>query len=118
VKPRRHNVNPEVTIINLGGVNCYLVKSKTGFILVDTGFSTRRSALLQKLEKAGCKTGSLKLIVITHGDMDHADNEAFLHERCGTKVAIHPFDAGMVKDGNMGANRKAKSDRLSLSSKS
>lgn len=107
-------MNPEVTIINLGGVNCYLAKSKTGFILVDTGFSTRRSALLQKLEKAGCRPGNLKLIVITHGDIDHTGNAAFLREKYGTKVAIHACDAGMVKDGNIGANRKAKPDRLSL----
>jgi hydroxyacylglutathione hydrolase len=107
-------MNPEVTIINLGGVNCYLVKDETDFILVDTGFSTRRSVLLQKLEKAGCKPGNLKLIVLTHGDMDHTGNAAFLQDRYGTQVAIHALDAGMVRDVNMGANRKAKPDRLSL----
>jgi glyoxylase-like metal-dependent hydrolase (beta-lactamase superfamily II) len=100
--------------MNLGGVNCYLVKSKIGFVLVDTGFSMRRSVLVQKLEKAGCRPGNLQLIVITHGDMDHAGNAAFLREKYGAKVAIHAFDAGMVKDGSMGANRKAKPDRLSL----
>ena len=41
-------MNAEVIVMNLGGVNCYLLKSESGFVLMETGFPTRRSVLLQK----------------------------------------------------------------------
>jgi flavorubredoxin len=42
-------VPQETTIINLGGVNYYLVKTGDGYILIDTGFSTRRTTFEKKL---------------------------------------------------------------------
>jgi hydroxyacylglutathione hydrolase len=103
-----------VSTINLGGVNCYLAKCTDGFVLIDTGFSTKRDFLVRQLEKAGCRPGNLKLILITHGDSDHAGNGAFLRRTYGAKVGMHPLDVGMVERGDMGWNRKAKPDRMSL----
>lgn len=103
-----------VTTINLGGVNCYLAKCTEGFVLIDTGLSTKRSALLQELEKVGCNPGTLKLVLITHGDSDHAGNGAYLKDTYGVKVGMHPMDAGMVERGDMSWNRKAKPDKMSL----
>lgn len=56
----------------LGTVNCYLIKTKTGYILIDTGCSKQRTYLDSQLGSAGCKPGTLNLIVLTHGDFDHA----------------------------------------------
>ena len=58
-------------------VNCYLVRTDKGYILIDTGMSNQRSAIEQELEQAGCKPGTLKLIILTHGDSDHCGNAAF-----------------------------------------
>lgn len=58
---------------NLGPVNCYLVKTDTGYILVDTGYSNKRTDLEKELESAGCKPGNLKLIVLTHGDFGYIE---------------------------------------------
>jgi hypothetical protein len=44
----------------------------------------------------------------------HTGNATLLREMHGAKVAIHGHDAGMVKDCNIGANQKAKPDRLSI----
>lgn len=104
----------EITAINLGGVNCYLLRTEQGFVLIDTGFQTQRAKLERRLEQAGCKPGKLKLILLTHGDIDHVGNCAYLHEKYGAPSAIHSQDASMVEQGNMGANRKAKADRLSF----
>ena len=40
---------------------------------------------------AGCKLGSLKLIVLTHGDFDHTGNAAYLRHKYAIKIAMH-FD--------------------------
>ena len=58
------------------------------------------------IESAGCKSGNLKLIVLTHGDFDHTGNAAYLRKNFGTKIAMHYDDSGMVERGNMFWNRK------------
>ena len=85
----------------LGSVNCYLIKTDIGHILIDTGCSNRRTDLEKELESAGCKPGNLKLIVLTHGDFDHTGNAAYLRKIFGTKIAMHYDDSGMVERGNM-----------------
>ena len=91
----------------LGTVNCYLVETDTGFILVDTGSSNRRAELESELTSAGCKPGNLKLIVLTHGDFDHTGNAAYLRERFGAKIAMHKDDSGMAERGDMFWNRSS-----------
>lgn len=98
----------EIEAINLGFVNCYLVKNGGDFFLVDTGFPPQRGTLDKKLEEAGCIPGRLKLIVITHGDIDHSGNCAYLREKYKTRIAMHPNDSPMVENGDMTAKRKVK----------
>ncbi|MFC1846484.1 MBL fold metallo-hydrolase [Chloroflexota bacterium] len=91
----------------LGSVNCYLLKaSDTGYILIDTGSSNKRRELEETLESEGCKPGSLKLIILTHGDFDHTGNASYLRNKYGAKIAMHQEDSGMVERGNMFSNRK------------
>jgi glyoxylase-like metal-dependent hydrolase (beta-lactamase superfamily II) len=103
----------ELTIIalalplKLGTVNCYLVKTGAGFVLIDTGSSNGRAELERQLARAGCKPGDLKLIVLTHGDFDHTGNAAYLRARFGAPVAMHPDDAGMAERGDMFWNRSS-----------
>jgi hydroxyacylglutathione hydrolase len=85
----------------LMSVNCYLVKTPTGYILIDTGLPKRRSDLVRELEAAGCKPGDLKLIIITHGHIDHNGNTAYLRERYDAKIAMHGGDSEMAESGDM-----------------
>jgi hydroxyacylglutathione hydrolase len=87
-------------------VNCYLVKTDGGFILVDTAAPGNRRAVEQALAKAGCQPGGLKLIALTHGDYDHCGNAAHLRQRFGAPVALHAGDLGMVEHGDMFWSRK------------
>jgi hydroxyacylglutathione hydrolase len=92
--------------LKLGNVNCYLIKTDDGYILIDTGGSNKRAELETELENAGCRPGNLKLIVLTHGDFDHTGNAAYLRQKFGPKVAMHAKDARMVEHGDMFLNRK------------
>ena len=87
-------------------VNCYLVRTGDVYTLIDTGRTNKRSAIEKELESAGCRPGNLKLIVLTHGDFDHAGNAAYLGKKFGTKIAMHYDDSGIVERGNMFWNRK------------
>jgi len=82
-------------------VNCYLVKTPSGYILIDTGLPKRRNDLVRELETAGCKPGDLRLIIITHGHIDHNGNTAYLRERHDARIAMHSGDSAMTESGDM-----------------
>lgn len=92
--------------MRMGRVNCYLVETDTGHILVDTGSAHSRPELITVLRKAGALSTSLRLILLTHGDFDHTGNANYLRATCAACIAMHPDDAGMVASGDMFLNRK------------
>lgn len=85
--------------INLSFVNAYLVEAGDGCILIDTGIADQWERLENELLQAGCLPERLKLVVVTHGDADHAGNCARLQQKYGAKIAMHAGDAGMVTSG-------------------
>lgn len=94
-------------IINLGFVNVFLVKTDDGFILIDTGVAQKWAQLESELLQAGCLPDKLKLVIVTHGDFDHTGNCAELKQKYGAKIAMHPADLEMAKNG-MRAKRHGK----------
>jgi len=86
-------------------VNCYLVRTGDGFVLIDTGRTNKRGVIEKELESAGCRPGDLRLIVLTHGDFDHCGNAAYLRRKFGAQIAMHRDDSGMVERGDMLWNR-------------
>lgn len=91
--------------LRIGSVNCYLVNSEASFSLIDTGVSYNRKQLVKVLESGGCKPGNLQLIILTHGDFDHAGNAAYLRSVFGGKIAMHADDVGMAEQADMFVNR-------------
>jgi hydroxyacylglutathione hydrolase len=99
---------PEIKTIRLGFVNCYLLKTGSDFILIDTGLANQRRTLERELENAGCRPGDLKLIVVTHGDSDHCGNCAYLREKFNAKIAMHKSEAELIESGNILSSRKTR----------
>jgi len=96
----------EIKTISLTFVNSYLVKTDKGYILIDTGVPMSRTALEKGLEKEGIKPGDLNLVIITHGDIDHTGNCAYIRKKYGVKIAMHKNDAKMAETGEMLMDRK------------
>ncbi len=96
--------NAHITRIESGNANCYLVKTKDGLVLIDTGYAKHRDIMDAALAEAGCD--DIRLIILTHGDFDHVGNCAYLKERFGCRVAMHNDDVGMVEKGDMFWNRE------------
>lgn len=92
--------------LGMGSVNCFLIETDEGHVLIDTGGRNNRKEVMQALERAGCQPGRLKLVLLTHGDSDHAGNAAYLRAMYGCKIAMHRDDLGMVEQGDMFAGRK------------
>ncbi|VEP12160.1 MBL fold metallo-hydrolase [Hyella patelloides LEGE 07179] len=87
-------------------VNCYLIEIGDNYILIDTGIANQRSTIEKELENAGCQSGNLKLIILTHGDIDHCGNASYFRQKFRTKIAMHYADLGMVERGDMFWNRQ------------
>jgi hydroxyacylglutathione hydrolase len=106
------HVPPEIKTIKLtlpfrlGKVNCYLIKTASGCVLIDTGCANARAQLEKELLAAGCTPGELKFIVLTHGDFDHSGNAAYLRKKFGAKIAMHHDDAVMVERGDIFGGRQ------------
>ena len=103
-------VSQAVTRIRLGrslfSVNCYLIETDLGFVLVDTGMGRQRAELSEGLRSGGCRPGSLGLIVITHGDFDHVGSAAHLRAEFGAPIAMHRGDVQMSARGDFFAGRR------------
>lgn len=93
--------------------NCYLINTNAGYLLIDTGLATKRAKLEAALQYNGCKPGNLLLILLTHGDPDHAGNALYLKKKWGAKIAMHADDFGMVEYGDTKWNRKPQPDSIS-----
>lgn len=90
----------------LGKVNCYLFPLADGFALIDSGGRNQRKALVSALRKAGVTPGRLKLILLTHGDFDHAGNTAFIQRESGGKIALHADELPRISARDMTWERK------------
>jgi glyoxylase-like metal-dependent hydrolase (beta-lactamase superfamily II) len=80
--------------IKCGNGNCFLVHGDGGSILIDTSRTRYREGILDK-----CRGANLRLILLTHGHMDHVQNAAFLSAELGSPIALHQADLPLLKDG-------------------
>lgn len=83
----------QITKINGGGSNCYLISENNSSILVDTGRKMKREFILNI-----CKNANVKLIILTHGHIDHVENAAYLSKMLSVPVAINKKDMPLLKD--------------------
>jgi len=87
-------------------VNCYLIETDDSFIMIDTGMPNKRQIIEKEILNTGCHPGELKLIILTHGDLDHCGNAAYFRKKYDARIAMHQADVGMVKHGDMFWSRK------------
>lgn len=79
--------------IKCGNGNCYLVHGDKGTVLIDTSRTEFRNKILQT-----CKNKDIKLIILTHGHIDHIQNAAFLSKELSAPIAIHKGDWELLKN--------------------
>ena len=91
----------KVMKIHLRLSNAYLIQGERA-ILVDSGCPGESHAIRKALAGAGLAVDSLSLLLHTHGHSDHAGSTAELQRLSGAPVAIHAFDAAMLRSGRNG----------------
>jgi hydroxyacylglutathione hydrolase len=89
----------EISRLDLGMVNAYLLRAGEGFILIDTGMPMHWRKLEAELLRSGALPGKLHLAILTHGDIDHIGGCAKLQKQYHVRIAIHPGDREQVESG-------------------
>lgn len=79
--------------IACGNGNCYLIFNGKDAILVDTCWEKYRQKVLD-----ACEPFQLRLLVLTHGHLDHMENAAFLSRSFNIPIAMHRADLDLLKD--------------------
>ncbi len=83
----------------LGYVNIYLVRGESGYLLVDTGWSTEEAfvALEEQLAEIGTKVGEISQIVVTHIHPDHSGLVGRLKQLCHAKFYLHHLEKDLIQ---------------------
>lgn len=83
----------EIKRIKCGNGNCYIVTSGESAVLVDTCRKQFRERILRE-----CRMLNIRLIVLTHGHLDHVQNAAWLSHRLNAPVAMSRADTALLSD--------------------
>ena len=79
--------------IKCGNGNCFLIHGDSCSVLVDTCRTESKVKILEK-----CKINNVKLIVLTHGHIDHIQNAAFLSKELNAPITMHKADYELIKN--------------------
>ena len=82
-----------------GMSNGYFVRGEDGVIAVDTGAEHGEEYVRQYLREAGIKPQEIKLMVITHGHVDHFMNVQAWHDVVNMPVLCHVAAARFLEEG-------------------
>lgn len=85
--------------IDTGAANCYLCRDEDGFTLIDSGMWGKHDLILARLRELGGAPDSLKRIVVTHADIDHAGSAAAVQAATGATVYAGAETARLLTQG-------------------
>lgn len=58
-------------IIKIFPTNCFLLRTKNGYLLIDTSFPEKYGIFVEELEKRNIKLAEIKYLLLTHYHDDH-----------------------------------------------
>ena len=90
---------PDVHWLALGASNVYLCVDQDGLTLIDAGMPRQTPKILTYMRKLGYPPASLRRILITHADVDHAGSLAALVTATGAVVYAGSQTAAHLRQG-------------------
>ncbi len=85
-------------IIGRTGTAVYAIPTSAGIILIDSGYQRDvEPILLDGMKKLGLDPAQIKMVVITHGHIDHFGGAAYLQEHYGAHVYISQADWDLME---------------------
>ncbi|WP_320130311.1 MBL fold metallo-hydrolase [uncultured Sphaerochaeta sp.] len=89
-----------MNILSLSKTNCYVLRSKEGTLLIDTGYSYDKKRFLSLCKKQGISCSDIDYVFLTHHHDDHCGLVNFLVEQNPRiRVVMHGLCADLVAKG-------------------
>jgi len=77
----------------------YLITTKEGNILINTGINDSAPAIRANIESLGLKFSDVKLLLATHGHWDHVGALAEIKQLTGAQMLMHEGDVDLLESG-------------------
>ena len=87
-----------MTFIGSTYVGCFLIETSEGYVMLDNMCFKDAEYIEKSMIEAGVDPADLKVILITHGHMDHFGNAGYFREKYGTKIYMSETDAAWSKN--------------------
>lgn len=97
VKPYR--IIGNIWYVGASGVTSFLITTRDGHILLDSGFTETVPLIKQNVAQLGYKVADIKILLNSHAHYDHAGGLAELKELTGAKLMATEADAALMARG-------------------
>jgi metallo-beta-lactamase class B len=94
-----HRIAGNLYYVGSNELGCYLVATKAGHILINTGFEQTVPLIHEGVEKLGFRFTDIRILLASQGHQDHVAGHARVRRQTGAKVVVMRGDEGVVADG-------------------
>jgi hydroxyacylglutathione hydrolase len=84
--------------ITIRETNCYLLQGEAGTVLIDPGPPGGAAAVVAGARQAGIQPEDVRLILVSHGHLDHYGAAAGVRDWCGAPVAAYRSEPSFSLD--------------------
>lgn len=77
----------------------YLISTRDGLILINSGFEASAPLIEQSVEKLGFKFSDIRILLLSHAHIDHAAGSATILKKTGAKYMVMDADVAVVESG-------------------
>jgi metallo-beta-lactamase class B len=91
-----------VYYVGASDIASYLFKTRDGLILIDGGYDTTAPQILKNIRTLGFDPRQVKILLNTHGHLDHAGGLAELKRETGAVLYASALDGPLIARGGRG----------------
>ncbi|TDN37827.1 MBL fold metallo-hydrolase [Hymenobacter sp. UV11] len=92
-------LTPRVWQLKLNLVNCYLLETEDGLLLIDTGYPNSADKRFAAVRESGHDPALIRHLLLTHCHIDHGGSAAEVQRRTGARTYAHALDAPLIGQG-------------------
>jgi metallo-beta-lactamase class B len=88
--------------VGASDVSSFLVTTRDGHILIDSGFETTVPLIREGVRRLGFRFEDIKLLLNSHAHIDHVGGHALLKRLCAAQIVMSEADAATLARGGQG----------------
>ena len=101
-----------VYYIGASGVSAFLIVTREGHVLIDTGFEETVGVIRTNMARLRFRFEDVKLLLASHAHVDHVGGHALMKELTGVKIVMSEADAALLASGGTNDIGPTASDQM------